>query len=199
MHSVEIDKARAFIYKLLSNFLVEEYTKTKEEEIEESLRILKENSFSQDVSSACEELLEYLKENSSLYIYKEYQELFLIPFGYFTSLSVSWYHEQREGGIMQLKVKDILAKTKIRKDEKNFTAQEDHYGFIFTLSAYLLEKELEGELEVGLQKELFKEVINPYIENLYFRLIGSPSFIYSRVGAILREFVGFERAYLDIK
>src|SRR5690554_3639361 len=111
MHSIEIDKARAFIYKLLSNFLVEDYTKTKVDEIKSSLEILKDNSFSQDVSDSCDELLKYLDENSYLYIYKEYQELFLIPFGYFTSLSVSWYHEKREGGIMQLKVKDVLAKT----------------------------------------------------------------------------------------
>jgi len=198
MYSAEINKARAFIYKLLSDLFVEEYTKTNTKELLNSLEVLQENSFSQEVSIACGEILDYLKEKGEEYLYKEYQEMFLIPFGTFIPLSVSWYYEQREGGIMQLRVKEVLAKTKIRKDEKNFTAQEDHYGFIFTLSAYLLEQEINDELEVGLQKELFEKVINSTIDGMFFKLIGSPSYIYSRVGAILQEFIGFERAYFEI-
>ncbi|RBQ25743.1 molecular chaperone [Arcobacter sp. CECT 9188] len=199
MHSVEIDKARAFIYNILSLLFVEEYTKTKSSQILENLEVLSKNSFSENVQDVSKELFVYLKEKSTNIIFSEYQDLFLIPFDEYIPLSASWYHERREGGFMQLKVKDVLGKTVIRKDEKNFTAQEDHYGFIFTLSTYLLDKQVLKEIDEDLQKELFIEVLNPYIDELFYKLIGSSSFIYSRVGIILKEFIGFERAYLDIK
>ena len=127
MHNVEIDKARGFLYNLLSLLFVEEYVKNSTNELKNSLEILSNNSFDEDVSSAAKEILNYLNENGFDKLYIDYQSLFVVPFGEFISLSSSWYHEQREGGLMQLKVKDVLAKTKIRKDENNFKAPEDHY------------------------------------------------------------------------
>ena len=113
-------------------------------------------------------------------------------------MSASWYHEQREGGYMQIKVRDILAKTKIRKDENFFSAPEDHYGFIFTLSSYLIEQQINNEIKEDLQKELFKEVINPYCEELFYKLISSSSLVYSKVGLILGNICNLERAYLEV-
>ncbi|MFX4243550.1 hypothetical protein ACOL22_12340, partial [Aliarcobacter butzleri] len=77
---IEIDKARAFIYNLLSLLFVEEYTKTKQDEILKKLQILSENSFSQEVSDVSKELIDYLKVKSTNSIFNEYQDLFLIPF-----------------------------------------------------------------------------------------------------------------------
>jgi len=199
MHNIEINKARAFIYNLLSLLFVEEYTKTKFSQAVKSLEVLGTDSFSQELTNAAKELVLYLQKKSMDSIFNEYQNLFLIPFDEYIPLGASWYYEGREGGLMQLKVKDVLAKTTIRKDEKNFTAQEDHYGFIFTLSAYLLDKQNSKELKEDLQKELFVEVINANIDELFYKLLGSSSFIYSKVGVILKEFIGFERAYLDLK
>jgi TorA maturation chaperone TorD len=199
MHKLEIDKARLFLYNILSLLFVEEYVKNNEKQIINDLEILANNSFDEDVSVAAKNILNYLKNNGFDKLYIDYQELFIVPFGTFISLSASWYHEQREGGFMQLKVKDVLAKTKIRKDEKTFTAPEDHYGFIFTLSAYLIEQQIKNEIKEDLQKELFQIVINPYCEELFYKLIASPSAIYSQVGVILANICNFERAYLDIK
>ena len=99
---------------------------------------------------------------------------------------------------MQLKVKDILGKTKIRRDENSFTAQEDHFGFTFTLSAYLLEKQLNNEIKEDLQKELFVEVLNPYLDKLFYKLMSTKSDIYSNIGFILESFYGFEKGYLEL-
>ena len=93
---------------------------------------------------------------------------------------------------------DIIAKTKIRKDEKFFPAPEDHYGFIFTLSAYLLEQQINEEIKEDLQKELFKDVINLYCDELFYKLMASSSPIYSQVGVILANICNFERSYLEI-
>jgi TorA maturation chaperone TorD len=197
MQNIQINQARLFVYNLLSLFFIEEYTKTKEDEIIKNLEILSQNSFSDIVENASKDILKFLKENDKNTIFNHYQELFLIPFGKYIPLSVSWYHEEREGGIMQLKVKDILAKTKIRRDESFFSAQEDHFGFIFTLSAYLLEQQINEEIKDDLQKELFLEILSPYCDKLFYKLMASQSEIYSNIGLILESFYGFEKGYLE--
>ena len=156
------------------------------------------NAFDDEVATASNDILEYLKQNGSEKLYVDYQDLFIVPFDEYISLNASWYHEQREGGYMQLKVRDILAKTKIRKDEKSFAAPEDHYGFIFTLSAYLIEQQINEEIKEDLQKELFKDVINLYCDELFYKLMVCSSPIYSQVGVILGNICNFERSYLEI-
>ena len=198
MHNVEIDKARGFLYNILSLLFVEENVKNNTPKIIECLEILSNNAFDDEVAMASNDILEYLKQNGSEKLYVDYQDLFIVPFGEFIHLSASWYHEQREGGYMQIKVRDILAKTKIRKDEKFFRAPEDHYGFIFTFSSYLIEQEINNEIKEDLQKELFKEVINPYCEELFYKLISSSSLVYSKVGLILGNICNLERAYLEV-
>ena len=199
MHNLEIDKARLFLYNLLSLLFVEEYSKNNTQQISQNLETLSNNAFDEDVKKAAIEILDYLNQNGNEQIYRQFQELFIVPFGDFISLSSSWYHEQREGGYMQLKVRDILAKTKIRKDEKAFTAPEDHYGFIFTLCAYLIEQQISNEIKEDLQKELFKEVINPYCDELFYKLIASNNPIYAPVGVILANICNFERTYLEVQ
>ena len=198
MHNVEIDKARGFLYNILSLLFVEENVKNNTPKIIECLEILSNNAFDDEVAMASNDILEYLKQNGSEKLYVDYQDLFIVPFGEFIHLSASWYHEQREGGYMQIKVRDILAKTKIRKDENFFSAPEDHYGFIFTLSSYLIEQQINNEIKEDLQKELFKEVIDPYCEELFYKLISSSSLVYSKVGLILGNICNLERAYLEV-
>ena len=198
MHNVEIDKARGFLYNILSLLFVEENVKNNTPKIIECLEILSNNAFDDEVAMASNDILEYLKQNGSEKLYVDYQDFFIVPFGEFIHLSASWYHEQREGGYMQIKVRDILAKTKIRKDENFFSAPEDHYGFIFTLSSYLIEQQINNEIKEDLQKELFKEVINPYCEELFYKLISSSSLVYSKVGLIFGNICNLERAYLEV-
>lgn len=198
MQNIQINQARFFVYNLLSLLFVEEYTKTKQDDIIKNLEILSQNSFSDTVEEASKEILNIISKKGKEEIFRQYQELFLIPFGEFIPLSISWYHEQREGGIMQLKVKDVLAKTKIRRDENSFTAQEDHFGFTFTLSAYLLEKQINEEIKEDLQKELFVEVLNPFLDKLFYKLMGTKSDIYFNIGLILESFYAFEKGYLEV-
>ncbi len=198
MRNQEIDKARLFIYNLLSLLFVENHVKNELPQIKENLKLLSINSFDDDVSEAAKSILQNLESSSDDELYVEYQELFLVPFSSFISLSASFYYEQREGGTMLLKVRDLLAKTKIRKDETSFSAPEDHFGFIFTFASYLIDQEMQGELDASLQKELFQAVINPFCDEIAYKMMSSDTKIYSFVGAILGNFCNFERAYLDI-
>ncbi|MDD2448331.1 MAG: molecular chaperone TorD family protein [Sulfurimonas sp.] len=198
MRNEEIDRARLFIYNLLSLLFVESHVKSELVQIKENLKLLSLSSFDDDVSEAASLILQNLESGSDDELYVEYQELFLVPFSSFISLSASYYYEQREGGMMLLKVRDILARTKIRKDEASFSAPEDHFGFIFTLAAYIIEQGMKDELDASLQKELFEAVINPFCDEIAYKMMSSDTKLYSNVGAILGNFCNFERAYLDV-
>ena len=198
MRNKEIDRARLFIYNLISLLFVESHVKSDMQQIKNSLELLSVNSFDDDVSDAAKEILQNLQNSSDEELYNEYQELFLVPFDKFISLSASYYYEQREGGAMLLKVRDLLAKTEIGKDEATFSAPEDHFGFIFTFSSYLIEQELERKLDATIQKELFEAVINPFCDEIAKRMISSNTKLYSHVGSIFGNFCNFERVYLDV-
>jgi TorA maturation chaperone TorD len=199
MHSKEIDAARLFIYNILSMLFVEEHIKNHKQELVENLKLLSSNAFDEEVAKLSNSLIELLNSYEKDELYIQYQELFLVPFGNSVSLSASWQYEEREAGIMLLKVREVLAKTKIRRDENTFTAQEDNFGFIFTLCAYLIEQQINSEIKENLQKELFKEVINPFINKFPFQLVASNSEIYSLVGTLLGIFFNFEKMYLELK
>ncbi len=199
MHSKEIDAARLFIYNILSMLFVEEHVKNHKQELIENLKLLSLNAFDEEVAKLSNSLIELLNSYEKDELYIQYQELFLVPFGTSVSLSASWQYEEREAGVMLLKVREVLAKTKIRRDENTFTAQEDNFGFIFTLCAYLIEQQINSEIKENLQKELFKEVINPFINKFPFQLVASNSEIYSLVGTLLGIFFNFEKVYLELK
>jgi len=199
MDNKSINKSRAFLYNILALLFVEEHVKNDQIVLLEQLQQLAENPFDEEVGEVTKSIITLIKARSENDLYLEYERLFMIPFGDSISLSASWYHEEREYGAMLLTVKSILAKTKIRKNENIFKAPEDNFGFIFSLSSYLITEQNDGNIKEDLQIELFKRVIDPYFETLYTKLISSDTEIYSLVAVILGDFLSMERSYLDIK
>jgi len=198
MDNKSINIARAFLYDILALLFVEKSVKDDQVVLISKLTQLVQNPFDKETGEVAQKIIDLINANSSNDLYLEYERLFLIPFGKGVSLSASWYHEEREYGAMLLTVKSILAKTQIRKDEKLFNAPEDHFGFLFTLSSYLITEQNNGNIKDDLQKELFKRVIHPHFEKLYSGLLASETEIYSLVGVLMGDFLSMERAYLDI-
>ncbi|EPZ3061616.1 molecular chaperone TorD family protein, partial [Campylobacter coli] len=100
--------------------------------------------------------------------YKEYDELFLalkntIP------MTFSYIEEGFENSKALLNVRQILAKSTIRRNEKIFKEAEDSVGFCFILMSEFL-KNKEDELA----KALFEKVINQGIDE-FLMLIFSNS------------------------
>ena len=89
MHNVEIDKARGFLYNILSLLFVEENVKNNTPKIIECLEILSNNAFDDEVATASNDILEYLKQNGSEKLYVDSQDFFIVPFGEFIHLSAS--------------------------------------------------------------------------------------------------------------
>ena len=77
MRNKEIDRARLFIYNLISLLFVESHVKSDTQQIKNSLELLSVNSFDDDVSDAAKEILQNLQNSSDEELYNEYQELFL--------------------------------------------------------------------------------------------------------------------------
>lgn len=198
MNTGEINQARVFIYNILSMLFVEHHVKHNAQMIIENINVLCNNAFDEEVEASLKQILNHIDQEGLQSLYANYQEIFLVPFGTYVSLSSSQYHEQREAGTMLVRVRSILAKTKIRRDENLFKAPEDHYGFLFTFSAYLIEQQQSGGLCQDLQKELFAQIINPYVDSLLAQLQSSNNPIYNPVAVFLSNFIQFERAYLKI-
>jgi len=198
MDNKSVNIARAFLYDILALLFVEDSVINDQELLLVKLNQLAENPFDKEIGEVTQKLIDLISEAETNNLYLEYERLFLIPFGKGVSLSASWYHEEREYGAMLLTVKSILAKTEIRKNEKLFNAPEDHFGFLFTLSSYLVTEQNNGNIKEDLQKELFKRVIHPHFEKLYSGLLASDTEIYSLVGVLMGDFLSMERAYLDI-
>lgn len=198
MDNKSINTARAFMYNILALLFVEEHVKNDKVVLLQKLEQLASNPFDEEVGIMSNKIISLLNSGAENDLYLEYEKLFMIPFGNGISLSASWYHEEREYGTMLLTVKSILAKTEIRKDENIFKAPEDNFGFLFTLSSYLVTEQNNGNIKDDLQKELFKRVINPHFEKLYAKLLASDAEIYPLVAVILGDFLSMERTYLNI-
>ena len=112
--------------------------------------------------------------------------------------SLSYYDEGYEVGHACAKVRKILARTDIRRDEAKFKENEDNVGFVFALMSEFIARESELELYGELEEQLFKEIINPnideFIENLFNH---ESSEIYKDVAVLLQGFIEFERVVLS--
>ena len=95
-------------------------------------------------------------------------------------------------------MRKILARTDIRRDEAKFKENEDNVGFVFTLMSEFIAREGELELYGELEEQLFKEIINPNIDEFINDLFNHESSeIYKDVAVLLQGFIEFERVVLS--
>lgn len=100
-----------------------------------------------------------------------------------------------------LKIRQILAKTTIRKNEADFKENEDNIGFVFALMSDFIAKILENnESYKERENELFVQIINPFIDEFLDRLQSHESAnLYKNISVIVRNFMEFERVYFGVK
>jgi hypothetical protein len=112
--------------------------------------------------------------------------------------SLSYYDEGYEVGHACAKVRKILARTDIRRDEAKFKENEDNVGFVFALMSEFIARESELELYGELEEQLFKEIINPNIDEFINDLFNHESSeVYKDVAVLLQGFIEFERVVLS--
>ena len=95
-------------------------------------------------------------------------------------------------------MRKILARTDLRRDEAKFKESEDNVGFVLALMSEFIARESEQELYGELEEQLFKEVINPNIDEFIESLFNHESSkIYKDVAVLLQGFIEFERVVLS--
>lgn len=197
---VAIYKARSLYYGLISHFFVFNTADNRFEKVQGVLEILKENPIDENSYEAAQNLLNFLSKEGVEGLSSEYDEIFHNPITANVPLNASHYDEGIQSGKKRLAVIQLLAKTKIRRNEKEFKDYEDTMGFIATFMHELLELMIEGQKSYEcLHRALFTEIINDFADELIFCLYEHESAkAYKDVAVLFNSFLEFERMYFGV-
>lgn len=200
MQDQSLMKARAIYYNMFARFFVYSKDITNYLELVNILKLLEENPLNPSSKQAISNILSNLDETSNIKLVKEYDEIFHNPETANIRVTASFYDEGVESGKKRVEMLQFLAKTKIRRNEDEFTDYEDSVGFILTLMAELIELIVNGEEEYKNTVHcIFAQVLNEFIDEFAAEIYTHPkAVIYKDVIVVLKAFVEFERLFLEV-
>ena len=193
----EFAAGRGLYYSLFSRFFVFSQGADRFSGVNAMLGLASAHALNEESAAAIMRIQAKIDEKNPQNLADEFDEIFhALPSPLRNSLS--YYDEGYEVGHACAKVRKILARTDIRRDEAKFKENEDNVGFVFALMSEFIARESELELYGELEEQLFKEIINPnideFIENLFNH---ESSEIYKDVAVLLQGFIEFERVVLS--
>ena len=193
----EFAAGRGLYYSLFSRFFVFSQGADRFSGVNAMLGLASAHALNEESAAAIMRIQAKFDEKNPQNLADEFDEIFhALPSPLRNSLS--YYDEGYEVGHACAKVRKILARTDIRRDEAKFKENEDNVGFVFALMSEFIARESELELYGELEEQLFKEIINPnideFIENLFNH---ESSEIYKDVAVLLQGFIEFERVVLS--
>lgn len=192
MKKENTDIARAFYYLLLSKFFIFIDNKERFENLNQMLQIAYDNPFDLSLKQPLKNLLDVSLKDTL--IINEYDEIFHSPANKTLRNTASYYDEGFESGKKLLEIRNYIAKTTIRKNEKNFKENEDSIGFLFSFMNDLISQ----KYDLSLQHEVFKNILNPCIDTFLNNLYNhDQSLIYKDVANLAKAFMSFERLYFS--
>lgn len=200
MNKESVNKARSLYYGLLSKMFVFTTSADRYKGVLEALDVMIDNPIDENSAEALKELKHFIQDAGEIGLIQEYDDLFHNPSYPAVRNTASYYDEGVESGRKQLEVKNFLAKTKIRRNEKVFRENEDCVGFIFTFMHELIELIMAGNTEYETTQHcFFNEIINPFIDEFIVNVYEHPkAHMYQAIAIILNTFMAFERMYFDI-
>lgn len=195
-----VNKARSLYYGMLSKLFVFTTHPDRYLGIHEALNVMIENPIDENSGEALKEIQAFFTTCGQAALVQEYDDIFHNPSYKVVRNTASYYDEGVESGHQQLAVKNFLAKTKIRRDEKHFRENEDSVGFVFTFMHELIELIMQGETEYdNLQHCVFTEVINPFVDEFVINVYEHPmAKVYKSIAIVLNAFIAFERMYFEV-
>ena len=193
----EFAAGRGLYYSLFSRFFVFSQDADRFSGVNAMLGLASAHALNEESAAAIMRIQVKFDEENSQNLADEFDEIFhALPSPLRNSLS--YYDEGYEVGHACAKVRKILARTDIRRDEAKFKENEDNVGFVFALMSEFIARESELELYGELEEQLFKEIINPNIEEFLENLFNHESSeIYKDVAVLLQGFIEFERVVLS--
>ncbi len=200
MNNNQIHKARALYYNMFANFFVVPSDVKKYSELIKLIKLIKQNPLDASFNEALEYILNSLHEHSNKVLMQEYDDIFHSPVTKNIPQSASFYDEGYESGRKRVEMINFVAKTKLRRDEKNFYDYEDSVGFIFSFLAKLCDEVALGKSEYENTIHcVFKEILNDFIDEFAKNLYAHESAkIYKNLMVVLHSFIEFERLFLGV-
>ncbi len=198
MNKEAVNGARSLYYGFFSKMLVFTSDEERFEGVKEALDVMIANPMDDNSCEALKEIKEFLETGGAKSLSDEYDSIFHDPSTSLVRNTASYYDEGVESGKKRLEVKNFLAKTKIRRDEKVFKEYEDSVGFLVTFMHELVELILKGEKSYEtLQHCLFVEIINEFIDE-FIEALYEKANAYKSLAVVMNAFVEFERLYFDV-
>lgn len=192
--SKDVAAARRLYYALFSRLFVFDANADRFEGVSKMLALISTAPIDESSAAALMRLSANFDEKNPQNVIDEYDEIFHAPPKPLRN-SFSYYDEGYEIGAACVKIKQILARTDIRRDEKKFKENEDSVGFVMTLMSEFLTREAAGEAKYGeLASEIFHEIINPFIDEFIDALFEHEAAdFYKDTAILLGNFIEFER------
>ena len=193
----EFAAGRGLYYSLFSRFFVFSQEADRFSGVNAMLGLASAHALNEESAAAIMRIQAKFDEKNPQNLVDEFDEIFhALPSPLRNSLS--YYDEGYEVGHACAKVRKILARTDIRRDEAKFKENEDNVGFVFALMSEFIARESELELYGELEEQLFKEIINPNIDEFINDLFDHESSeVYKDVAVLLQGFIEFERVVLN--
>ena len=193
----EFAAGRGLYYSLFSRFFVFSQGADRFSGVNAMLGLASAHALNEESAAAIMRIQARFDEKNPQNLADEFDEIFHAPPSPLRN-SLSYYDEGYEVGHACAKVRKILARTDLRRDEAKFKENEDNVGFVFALMSEFIARESELELYGELEEQLFKEIINPNIDEFIEGLFNHESSeIYKDVAVLLQGFVEFERVVLS--
>ena len=193
----EFAAGRGLYYSLFSRFFVFSQDADRFSGVNAMLGLASAHALNEESAAAIMRIQAKFDEKNSQNLADEFDEIFHAPPSPLRN-SLSYYDEGYEVGHACAKVRKILARTDIRRDEAKFKENEDNVGFVFALMSEFIARESELELYGELEEQLFEEIINPNIDEFIESLFNHESSkIYKDVAVLLQGFIEFERVVLS--
>lgn len=193
----EFAAGRGLYYSLFSRFFVFSQDADRFSGVNAMLGLASAYALNEESAAAIMRIQAKFDEKNPQNLVDEFDEIFHAPPSPLRN-SLSYYDEGYEVGHACAKVRKILACTDLRRDEAKFKESEDNVGFVLALMSEFIARESELELYGELEEQLFKEVINPNIDEFIESLFNHESSeIYKDVAVLLQGFIEFERVVLS--
>ena len=193
----EFAAGRGLYYSLFSRFFVFSQEADRFSGVNAMLGLASAHALNEESAAAIMRIQAKFDEKNPQNLVDEFDEIFHAPPSPLRN-SLSYYDEGYEVGHACAKVRKILARTDLRRDEAKFKENEDNVGFVFALMSEFIARESELELYGELEEQLFKEVINPNVDEFIESLFNHKSSeIYKDVAVLLQGFIEFERVVLS--
>lgn len=193
----EFAAGRGLYYSLFSRLFVFSQDADRFSGVNAMLGLASAHALNEESAAAIMRIQARFDEKNPQNLADEFDEIFHAPPSPLRN-SLSYYDEGYEVGHACAKVRKILARTDLRRDETKFKENEDNVGFVFVLMSEFIARESELELYGELEEQLFKEIINPNIDEFIEGLFNHESSeIYKDVAVLLQGFVEFERVVLS--